>query len=40
MILDAVGGNKKEACRVLDLNFRTLQNRLEGLAAETGGEAE
>ncbi|MCG3120003.1 MAG: Regulatory protein AtoC [bacterium] len=40
MILDLVGGNKKEACRVLDLNFRTLQNRLEGLSPETAGETE
>jgi len=40
MILDQVGGNKKEACRVLDLNFRTLQNRLEGLATETTTEGE
>jgi DNA-binding NtrC family response regulator len=38
MILDMVGGNKKEACRVLDLNFRTLQNRLEGLATEATAE--
>jgi DNA-binding NtrC family response regulator len=34
MILDVAGGNKKEACRILDINFRTLQNRLEGLAAD------
>jgi len=40
MILDLVGGNKKEACRVLDLNFRTLQNRLEGLSAEATTDGE
>jgi DNA-binding NtrC family response regulator len=28
LVLDAVNGNKKEACRILDINFRTLQNRL------------
>jgi DNA-binding NtrC family response regulator len=38
MILDMAGGNKKEACRILDLNFRTLQNRLEGLATDATGE--
>jgi two-component system response regulator HydG len=40
MILDKAGGNKKEACRVLDLNFRTLQNRLEGLSTEASVEDE
>jgi two-component system response regulator HydG len=39
MILDAAGGNKKEACRILDLNFRTLQNRLEGAATDATNES-
>jgi DNA-binding NtrC family response regulator len=40
MILDKAGGNKKEACRVLAINFRTLQNRLEGLSTEIAGDNE
>jgi len=28
LILEDLGGNKKEACRVLDINFHTLQRRL------------
>jgi Nif-specific regulatory protein len=28
LILEEVGGNKKEACRILRINFRTLQRRL------------
>jgi transcriptional regulator with PAS, ATPase and Fis domain len=39
MILDVAAGNKKEACRILDINFRTLQNRLEGLAADATNES-
>ncbi len=38
MILDVAAGNKKEACRILDINFRTLQNRLEGLATDATNE--
>ena len=29
MILAEVGGNKKEACRILKINYRTLQSRIE-----------
>jgi DNA-binding NtrC family response regulator len=39
MILDVAAGNKKEACRILDINFRTLQNRLEGLATDAAAES-
>jgi DNA-binding NtrC family response regulator len=28
LVLDHVHGNKKEACRILNINFRTLQKKL------------
>ena len=28
LVLEHVHGNKKEACRILDINYRTLQRKL------------